>query len=315
MKLVKVSELFEVKYGVNLELNKLTQVSQGVPFVSRTSKNNGVAAIVKVEQRLVMNPAGTISVAGGGSVMESFLQDKPYYSGRDLYFLVPKKKMTDNILLYYCSCLRANKYRFNYGRQANRTLKDLLLPDIDSIPSYVNSYDLSKFEGLDKPMVVNKVNLNQKNWKWFTYDYLFNIERGKGPRKNELDGIGETPFVTSSDQNNGWTSFTSDDPIHLGNTIGVNRNGSVAEAFYQPVPFCSTEDVHVFTPKFIMTKYVALFLVTLMKKEKYRYNYGRKWGITRMKASLIKLPVDNSGEPNWALMENFIKSIKYSQNI
>jgi len=315
MILVKLSQLFEVNYGVNLELNKLTQDPYGVPFVSRTSKNNGVSAKVKPVKNKNTNPAGTISVAGGGSVMESFLQSEPYYSGRDLYYLIPKSKMTDNILLFYCACLRSNKYRFNYGRQANRTLKDLLVPDLNSIPEYVKGYDLSKFEGLNKPLILNKVELHTEIWKWFTYSDLFDIERGKGPRKKELDGSGEIPFVTSSDQNNGWTSFTSASPIHLGNTIGVNRNGSVAEAFYQPIPFCSTEDVHIFTPKFPMSKYSALFISTLIKKEKYRYNYGRKWGIARMKASIIKLPVDKEGQPDWKLMENFIKTINYSKQI
>jgi hypothetical protein len=70
--------------------------------------------------------------------MESFLQPAPYYSGRDLYFLTAKVPLTDVQKLYYCSCLRANKYRFNYGRQANRTLKDILIPSIDEIPAWVN---------------------------------------------------------------------------------------------------------------------------------------------------------------------------------
>ncbi|MBD1210041.1 MAG: restriction endonuclease subunit S [Ignavibacteria bacterium] len=315
MKLVAVSDLFDVFYGVNLELNKLTEDPNGIPFVSRTSKNNGVSSYVKPVKGKKMNPGGTISVAGGGSVMESFLQKQPYYSGRDLYYLVPKVKMTDNVLLYYCVCLRENKYRFNYGRQANRTLKELLIPDITEIPSFVKKNDLSKFNGLEKPLVSKKITLNPENWKWFVYDDLFHIERGRGPRKNELDGTGKTPFVTSSDQNNGWTDFTRATPIHKGNTIGVNRNGSVAEAFYQPLPFCSTEDVHIFTPKFRMSKYVALFLTTLIKKEKYRYNYGRKWGIGRMKTSRIKLPVDKSGQPDWKLMEDYIKTIDYSKQI
>lgn len=315
MKVVTVSDLFDVYYGVNLELNNLIQDPDGIPFVSRTAKNNGVSAKVKPVKGKKMNPAGTISVAGGGSVMESFLQKAPYYSGRDLYYLVPKTKMTDNILLYYCACLRENKYRFNYGRQANRTLKDLLIPDLSSVPSFVKKNDLSKFDGLEKPLVLKKIELNPDNWKWFSYDYLFEIERGRGPRKKELDGTGQTPLVTSSDQNNGWTNFTSATAIHKGNTIGVNRNGSVAEAFYQPLPFCSTEDVHIFTPKFLMTKYTALFLSTLIKKEKYRYNYGRKWGIARMKTSKIKLPANKKGQPDWELMEDFIKSINYSKQI
>lgn len=315
MKLVPVSKLFDVFYGVNLELNKLTETPNGVPFVSRTSKNNGVSAYVKPVKGKKPNPAGTISVAGGGSVMESFLQKQPYYSGRDLYYLVPKVKMSDNILLYYCVCLRENKYRFNYGRQANRTLKELLIPDITEVPNFVKKTDLSQFDGLENPMINKKVELKTKEWKSFVYDDLFEIERGRGPRKNELDGTGDTPFVTSSDQNNGWTDYTTAKPIHKGNTIGVNRNGSVAEAFYQPLPFCSTEDVHIFTPKFIMSKYVALFLATLIKKEKYRYNYGRKWGIARMKNSTIKLPVDKAGQPDWKFMEDYIKTINYSKQI
>lgn len=315
MKLVKVSQLFNVNYGVNLELNKLTQDKNGVPFVSRRSKNNGISANVKLIDGKSLNPAGTISVASGGSVMESFLQTEPYYSGRDLYYLAPKTKLSDSVLLYYCACLRANKYRFNYGRQANRTLKNLLIPDLSSIPDYVKKADLSQFKGLDKPAINKKNELNTESWKWFICSDLFDIERGKGPRKKDLDGTGNVPFVTSSDQNNGWTAFTKETAIHSGNTIGVNRNGSVAEAFYQPIPFCSTEDVHIFTPKFPMSKYSALFLSVLIKREKYRYNYGRKWGIARMNSSKFRLPVDKKGNPDWNFMEEYIQSVKYSKSI
>lgn len=135
----KVRELFEVTYGVNLELNALIKDRNGINFVSRTSKNNGISAKVKYVKGIAPIPAGTISVAGGGSVMESFLQPDEYYSGRDLYYLTPLIPMSTQQKLYYCCCLRANKYRFNYGRQANRTLKDIMIPDIDEIPDWVDS--------------------------------------------------------------------------------------------------------------------------------------------------------------------------------
>lgn len=315
MKTVKVSDIFNVEYGNSFELNSLKQTSDGINFVSRTAKNNGISAKVKLMPNTKPFPAGTITVSLGGSVLETFVQPEIFYTGYHIYCLTPKKELSIEAKLFYCTCITANKYRYNYGRQANRTLKDLLIPDLNSIPDYVKKTDLNKFEGLDKPLVSKKVELNIENWQWFTYDTLFEIDRGRGPRKNELDGTGEIPFVTSSDQNNGWTSYTKAKAIHQGNTIGVNRNGSVAEAFYQPLPFCSTEDVHIFTPKFPMTKYTALFLSTLIKKEKYRYNYGRKWGIGRMKTSQIKLPVDKNGQPDWQLMEDFIKTINYSKQI
>jgi len=137
MKLVKVSDLFDVIYGVNLELNKLTLDPNGLNFVSRTANNNGVSAKVKPIDGLEPIEAGVLTVAGGGSVLETFLQPEPFYSGRDLYFLRPLQEMSPEQKLFFCMCIRANKFRFNYGRQANRTLKDLLVPAISEIPDWV----------------------------------------------------------------------------------------------------------------------------------------------------------------------------------
>ena len=131
-KLVKVEELFDVRYGINLELVHLEQCENDDPeaifFVSRTEKNNGVSAIVRQEDDIKPNPAHTISVAGSGSVLSSFYQKFPYYSGRDLYILVPKKEFSVIEMLFYAYCLQLNKYKYNYGRQANKTIKDLLIP-------------------------------------------------------------------------------------------------------------------------------------------------------------------------------------------
>lgn len=120
---------------------------------------------------------------------------------------------------------------------------------------------------------------------------------------------GKTPFITSIDNNNGFTAFVDYPPIHKGNTLSVNRNGSVGEAFYQDQPFCSTEDVHIFNPKFSMTKNIGLFIATILRQEKYRYGYGRKWGIGRMNNTLIKLPSTNKGDIDWEFIENYIKSL------
>ena len=76
-----VSDIFDVNYGVNLELNALDLDPLGINFVSRTAKNNGVSARVKRLSDIEPIPPRTISVAGGGSVMQSFLQPEPYYSG------------------------------------------------------------------------------------------------------------------------------------------------------------------------------------------------------------------------------------------
>jgi hypothetical protein len=134
---VKISDLFDVIYGSNLELNSLTKTPDGINFVSRTAKNNGVSAKVKRIKNVAPIEGPVLSVAGGGSVLETFLQLEPFYSGRDLYVLRPKSTMTPDELLFYCCCVRANMFRYSYGRQANRTLKDLDIPSREAIPAWV----------------------------------------------------------------------------------------------------------------------------------------------------------------------------------
>ena len=139
MKLIALSELFDITYGVNLELNRMVLSSTGIPFVGRSDRNNGVTARVEKIEGVMPNPAGTISVAGGGSVLAAFLQPEPYYSGRDLFYLTPLVEMTDSQKLYYCACIRANRYRYSYGRQANKTLKSLKVPRLKSTPAWVKT--------------------------------------------------------------------------------------------------------------------------------------------------------------------------------
>jgi hypothetical protein len=317
MKLVPLSSIFDIWYGVNLELNSLARDEQGVAFVGRSSRRNGITGRVRPIPHIDAQESGLITVAGGGSVLETFVQQEPFYSGRDLYCLRPKGDLTLNEKLFYCLCIRANKYRFNYGRQANRTLKDIEVPALSEVPEWVREADPDMFAGAHLPAIpVGAEDIFDLSWKAFKYKDLFEIERGRGPRKKELNGSGRHPFVSASEFNNGITDFSDAKPFHAGRVITVARNGnSVASAFYQPVPFHSTEDVHVFTPKFRMSVPVALFLCTLIKLERYRYSYGRKWGIARMKETDISLPVTNGESPDWELMGRFVRALPYSSQI
>ena len=49
--------------------------------------------------------------------------------------------------------------------------------------------------------------------------------------------LGQTYFIGSSDSNNGLTAKIAREPIFKENTLTVNYDGSVAESYYQPIPF------------------------------------------------------------------------------
>lgn len=110
------------------------------------------------------------------------------------HILTQKSKITE---LFYCACLRANKFRFNYGRQANRTIKDLLIPHPNNIPIWVKQANLSMYDGINAPFTKKAAEyiLDTDQWAWFSYDELFTIERGKGPRIKDLNDEG-TPLLS-----------------------------------------------------------------------------------------------------------------------
>ena len=121
---------------------------------------------------------------------------------------------------------------------------------------------------------------------------------------------GKLPFIGAIDSCNGVSSYIDEQPIHSGNVITVNYNGSVGEAFYQPVPFWASDDVNVLYPNgWELNPAIGLFICTVIRNEKYRFSYGRKWKLDRMEESEIWLPSDNDGNPDWQYMEDYIKSL------
>ena len=316
MKIVPINELFDVKYGNSLELINLEECSQieidTVNFVSRTEKNNGVSAFVVRNLEIPPNPSNTISVAVGGSVLSTFLQLQPYYTGFHVLVLHPKRQMSQIELLFYCYCIRKNKYRYNYGRQANKTLKDILVPS--EMPKEFEDISLKKVNTLKSDCINNQtMNLDIITWQWYLYKDLFEIKKGKRIVNADMEP-GTTPCIRPIEYKNGVHDYIDIEPNHKGNSITVNYNGSVAQAFYQPVDYFALDDVNVLYPKFELNQYIALFFTTLIRREKYRYNYGRKWHLERMQESKILLPTRNN-KPDFEFMENFMKSLPYSSTL
>ena len=64
-----------------------------------------------------------------------------------------------------------------------------------------------------------------------------------------------------------------------------------------------------------INKFVSLFLITIFKKEMFKYSYGRKARPSHILNTIIKLPADELGEPNWQFMEEYIKKLEFSDLI
>lgn len=127
-KMMLLGDLFEVRRGTDLDLCNLTVSEHGVLFVSRSGRNNGVVARVEEVDSVAPRSAGLLTVALGGSVLETFVHDEPFYTAQNVAVLTPRFAMTLSDKLHFATAIRMHQFRYNYQRHANRTLTDLRLP-------------------------------------------------------------------------------------------------------------------------------------------------------------------------------------------
>ena len=309
---MRVDELFYLHQGNGFELYNMNQSpNSNISFVSRTAQLNGVVGKVDLTDGVAPFPAGYITVALGGSVLSSFVQKDPFYTAFHIMVLEPKRDMTFQEKLFYCMCIQNNAYRYSYGRQANKTLKDIEVPD--NAPEWVNSTPIA-------PITTHNISPKlpqQRQWAEYRMGDLFRFVKGR--RLTKADMIeGDTNYLGAISENNGVRQHIQVEPkdISAPNCITVNYNGSVGEAFYQAEPFWASDDVNIlYADGWEMNKYNALFIVTVIKANRYRFSYGRKWTLEKMKDTILKLPQSEKGTPDFAYMEDYIKALPYGDRI
>jgi len=318
MKLVKISDLFNIQYGNQFDLSKMESLHGSyINFISRSSQNMGIVARVEVFNNKDPFPAGLITVTLGGTyLLSSFVQQKPFYTAQNIKVLFPKKEMSELEKLYYCFCIKSNRFKYtSHGREANSTFDELLIPE--KMPDEWKDVIMEKINTLKKqPILTKEISLDVNNWGWFNLIDLFDVSASRDSLSEDLTEGGKTPYVTSSEGNNGVTSFFEEKATNKAGTITANRGGSVGYFFYQPVDYLATPvDVRILSPKFKIDSFIGLFLKTILQLEKYRYNYSRKMGTDRLNEFKIKLPITLDNKPDWNFMRDYIKSLPYSASI
>lgn len=149
------------------------------------------------------------------------------------------------------------------------------------------------------------------HWKPFQLSDIFVILPGKRLTKSDMTE-GQRPFVGASDSNNGITAWVDNTNESLdANVLGVNYNGSVCETFYHPYECIFSDDVKRLHLKAgVDSKYIYLFLKTIILQQKCKYEYGYKFNEQRMLRQSILLPVSEDGNPDWVFMESFMRRLE-----
>ncbi len=170
-----------------------------------------------------------------------------------------------------------------------------------------------------------KIELDTKNWKPFTLNKLFKIEKGERLVKLERE-LGETPLLTASAYNNGISNYIDYESFKKSKKIFENRItvDMFCSVFYHDYSYFSDDNIHTLSflnknfDVYYDNKYVNLFLVTVLKELTTKFDYGRQVRLKRFEEETIYLPFKKVNEniiPDFEFMENFIKTLPYSGSI
>ena len=314
---MKVNDLFWIFTGSKLDFGKQTQDDDGINFVSRNSNNNGVVGKVIVDSSVKTYCAGDITVPLGGSYLLScFVQDEDFVTAQNVAVLRAKVPMSELEKWFYCYALRENRFKFSaFGREVNKYLKDIELPDC--VPTWVSNCNL------DNVLTNNSANMNSLNtetWEYFKIsgeNGIFEIESCKCSNAGQLLENGDDiDYIGAKKDNNGLMRRVKckEELITNGNCIIFicDGQGSVGYTNYIETDFIGSTTLSVGrNPK--LNRYNALFIVTVLDCERYRYSFGRKYKTNLSKARVL-LPSKNN-TPDWNYMENYIKLLPYGDKL
>lgn len=317
----KLSDVFDVSYGTKLDMNKMSNSeSSSIAFVTRSSKNNGVVSYVNKISGLEPLSSGLITVTLGGTyVLSAFLQDRPFYTAQNVAVLTPKNELTKAQKLYCCMCITKNRFRYSaFGREANRTLKNIEIPSISQFPKWIDEIDFNKFENASNRKL--EENLNPPNISEFTkLDDLFVVKNGiaaTGLTENKEWFDNSVMYVRpASTHLRTKRSYIPESQIdnsiiYPPGTLFVSTNGegSHSYSYVSTERFVPNSDVSVLLPKFDMPIEIKMFYAKCITANRYLFSYGRKPKGNKLK-NIVLPKVTNANQEG---VIDFINSLNYS---
>jgi len=119
-------KILNVTMGNGIDANKTTDFEPKINYVSRDSNGNGVVAVIDEITGEKLFPAGSMSLALGGSYLGScFIQKKPFYTAQNVAVLQEKVPLSLHTKLFISTLIR-NECKIKYlafGRELNSHIK------------------------------------------------------------------------------------------------------------------------------------------------------------------------------------------------
>ena len=155
--------------------------------------------------------------------------------------------------------------------------------------------------------------IDTKQWKEFIIKDLFTVKRPSA-RSQANYNDGDIPFVASGNFNNGVLKYLEPkkgEILDAGNCITVSPiDGS---SFYQEDDFlgrggAGSSIILLYNPN--LNLYNGYFIATVIRTVCRKYAYSDMANKDTIGAEKIKLPVDETGNPDFSYMESYMKNLE-----
>ena len=291
---MKLNELFNIEICKNPISRDYAIDNPGkIPYITTTSENNGIECYVDYPPQY---DGGVITVSKDGGNGDAFLQKLPFCGNEKVMVLTPKRNLSDLELFYYVSVIKYNKFIFGYGRKCSvARLGEIYIPSPNEIPSFVYEFSIRPITTSNKKQTIT---LDVATWKDFELGRLVSkVYKAKSYNKDDLteteDKNNAINYITRTGENNGcelMVLMKDVDVSYIEEPNAITIGDTTATCFYQAERFIAGDHMVVVRAEWLNEK-VATFILTILKKEQYKYSYGRAFLMDRIKSTTLKLPI------------------------
>lgn len=323
----RMSDLgFTVCHGSRI--TKAERVEGDTVFLTAGFENCGVVGTIGNENIDVWEKPITVDMFGN-----VFYHDETCAGDDNIYAFLNSKLSRTAKLFVASSIASVTQSKYSYQqqfRQGDANKLSVYLPATpDGAPdwAYMESY-MANLETkvadsltlLQAAKDAEKKKVNTREWGEFKFGDLFDLHGIKQAKSQKLiptvelsDGIPCVPYIVQSQFNNmvgryvdkQWLIENNEPPVE-GNALvlGVTLNA----CSYQPEEFGASQVITARSP--CLNKNNGFFIAAIVRKRIEQFDYKEKPSFEKYRALKIMLPIDKTGQPDWAYMEEYMRKVE-----
>lgn len=316
----RIGDYFKVEYG---RFHAKDELGTGtVNYITTSGFNNGITNTCEE----ATHQGNCITVASDGAMGASFYQEEAFTTSNIVSTLtpLPHTPLNKYNALFLCAIIFGKRAEFGWlgfkmsvDRVRNLRVKLPATPDGAPDWAYMESYTANLETKVAESLTLlqaakdaEKKKVDTREWGEFRVGELFDAERGKVKNIQPLTP-GATPIIAAGAYNQGIAGMYAIDSAYK-NRITVSCNGAgCGSTFYHPYEFNVNGDAITLIEKKCMSDRAKQFVACILNATFTRkFSYEEKCSPQKALAEAMRLPIDKTGQPDWAYMEEYMRKVK-----